>query len=413
MITGKKMTSKLNIKKTSKISFLVFGLSLVVVGLYLITLLFPSFIVLQFFNEEGLIEGEPFNWGVLTGQFFAVNLILLTIGILYYLNRLPSQIKNLFNFILKFEISKKVAIITLFIIILGYIAFTVQDLAVYEGDEWPDYALRVEPFLEQYPDAKADPTTANNHVKNFLLYISLTVLQNVKIIPYLATLALFLMTYLLTVKISGKRFAGLIAMLIVMQSSTFLRYDTVAVYSNFWTLFYVLSLYLIYNKWYVSPAIFILSIFSKPLSVVFLPLTLFFIYRSEFSNRKKVLIALPHIAIIAGIVGIILSGTTLAGNITSFDAFDFWQGITSWAVLLRSDWLILIFLLPLTVALFLAARKGILQADAVLILIIGTLFSSTLMATFTGFNIHPYRYVPFIVFFAIGVGTLLSRKITK
>jgi len=263
MIRGKKMTSKLNTKKTSKISFLVFGLSLVIVGLNLITLIFPSFIVLQIFNEEGIIEGEPFTWGVLTGPFFAVNLILLAIGILYHFNRLPNLIKNSFNFILKFEISKKIAIISFLVIIFGYIAFTVQDLAVYEGDEWPDYALRIEPFLENYPDAKTTANIANNHVKNFLLYTSLTVFQNVKIIPYLATLALFLMTYLLTVKISGKRFAGLIAMLIVMQSPTFLRYDTVAAYSKFCTLFYVISLYLIYNKWYVSPATFILSLFFK------------------------------------------------------------------------------------------------------------------------------------------------------
>jgi len=407
------LTSELNGIKTSKISFIVFGISLVVVGLFLITLIFPSFITLQFLNPDGIIEGEPYTLGVLTGPFFAVNLILLEIGILYYKNKLPGLIKNSIKFILKFEISKKVATISFLVIIFGYIAFTVQDLGVYEGDEWPDYTFRIEPILENFPDDKGIGNKSNFLVKNFLLYTSLTVLQNVKIIPYLATLALLLMTYLLTVKITQKRFAGLIAIMILIQSPTFLRYDTLAVYSNFWTLFYVLSLYLIYNKWYASPVVFILSILSKALSAIFIPLTLFFIYRSEISRRKKILVALSYVVIIGGIMTLVLLGVNLAGYITDFNVDGFWLGLTSWAVLLRLDWVILIFLLPLTVGLFLVSRKGILQADAILFLIIGTLLSGTLLASFTSYNIHPYRYVPFIVFFAIGVGVLLSRKITE
>jgi len=110
---------------------------------------------------------------------------------------------------------------------------------------------------------------------------------------------------------------------------------------------------------------------------------------------------------------LIFSGINFSISITNFDDFGFWLGITSWAVLMRLDLFILILLLPVIVGLFLAARKGILQADAILILIVGTLLSGTILATFTGYNIHPYRYVPFIVFFAIGVGVLLSRKITE
>jgi len=407
------LTSELNPIKTSKISFIIFGISLVVVGLFLITLIFPSFITIQFLNQDGVVEGDPFILGVLTGPFFAVNLILLEIGILYYKNKLPSIIKNSIKFILKFEVSKKIAAISFLVIMFGYIAFTVQDLAVYEGDEWTDYKVRIEPYLEHYPNAKATPNIANAYVKNFLLYTSMTLLQNVKIIPYLATLVLFLMTYLLTVKITEKRFAGLVAMMILMQSPTFLRYDTLAVYSNFWTLFYVLSLYLVYNKWYISPIGFILSILSKTLSVAFFPLSLFFIYRSNLTKRKKILVTLSYIVIIGGIVALALLGTEFTGKTPDFDPPDFWLGLTSWAVLLRMDWLILIFLLPLTVGLFLVARRGNLQAEAILILLIGTLSSGTIMSMFTDFNIQPYRYIPFIVFFAIGVGVLLSRKITE
>ena len=67
--------------------------------------------------------------------------------------------------------------------------------------------------------------------------------------------------------------------------------------------------------------------------------------------------------------------------------------------------------MPLTVGLFLTSRRGIKQADSILFLIAGIVFVMPLLAALTYFNIHPYRYVPLVVFFAIGVGTLLSQKI--
>ena len=165
------------------------------------------------------------------------------------------------------------------------------------------------------------------------------------------------------------------------------------------------------DKWYISPAVFILSVFSKPLSAMFFPMTLFLIYRSEFSTRKKVLIALFYIAIIAGTASILLSVTTFSGTIQNFDALKFWTGFTTWYFQLRLDGLVLLFLLPLTVGLFMISRKGIREADSILFLIGGILLSAPILAAFTGFNIEPYRYIPLIVFFAVGVGMLLSKKI--
>jgi len=66
----------------------------------------------------------------------------------------------------------------------------------------------------------------------------------------------------------------------------------------------------------------------------------------------------------------------------------------------------------LTVGLILVARSGIKEADSILVLMGGTLLAAPLLAGFTGFNVYPYRYIPFIIFFSIGVGILLSRKIT-
>jgi len=60
--------------------------------------------------------------------------------------------------------------------------------------------------------------------------------------------------------------------------------------------------------------------------------------------------------------------------------------------------------------LYLASRKGVLQADAVMILIAGTLLVAPLLTGFTYMTNQPYRFVPLVFFFAIGIGTLLAKR---
>jgi len=46
----------------------------------------------------------------------------------------------------------------------------------------------------------------------------------------------------------------------------------------------------------------------------------------------------------------------------------------------------------------------------VLVLIAGMLFSAPLVTGFTDITNQPYRFIPLVVFFAMGVGMLLSKK---
>ena len=98
-----------------------------------------------------------------------------------------------------------------------------------------------------------------------LLIASLDIFQNVKIIPFLGSIALLVTTYFLTKEITQNRLAGIVSMLILIQSYTFLRYDSFAMYENFWALFYVVSLYVILKKHYLSSISYILSILTLSL----------------------------------------------------------------------------------------------------------------------------------------------------
>jgi len=307
---------------------------------------------------------------------------------------------------------KKLIAFFIILIILGcYVVFNISELST--AEEWPDYHNRVKPILENWTIASS--TDVDQHVTLFLLSTSLNIFHNGKTIPFIASIAMLLVTYLLTAEITKKRFAGILSMVIVLQSGTFLIYDTTATYPNFWVLFYILSLYLCYKQWPTSPIFFILSILSKLNTALFLPMTLFFMYNSDIPKQKKIRIsAMYGVIAILGIM-IIMIGTKISfwgvtSTVSEFQLHDFWKAFNAISYQLRSDVLILILLLPLTIGLGVASRKKIVHANSILFLIMGAILSQPFLAAFTIVSSEPYRFMPLIIFCAIGVGVMFSKR---
>ena len=122
-------------------------------------------------------------------------------------------------------------------------------------------------------------------------------------------------------------------------------------------------------------------LFSKLLSAIFLPLTIFFVLNNTKGKKRMYVLIFYTILIIAGL----------------FAASDLFDPI------------ILIFLLPLTVGLFLKSLKGFHQGNSIQVLISGFLLIPPLLITFTEQTNEPYRLIPLVVFFAIGVSALLGK----
>ena len=75
------------------------------------------------------------------------------------------------------------------------------------------------------------------------------------------------------------------------------------------------------------------------------------------------------------------------------------------------DSLLLLTIFPVVVGLVLLAKNHLKEADSILLLILGTLIAGPILIMFTNFyEILPYRYIPLIVFFAIGIGMFFSKK---
>jgi len=394
------------------ISWIVFFFTISMVVLSLIPIVFPSLIVANFTQVNELeqfgISGSEidlYETGPLSGALFVTLGIVFGLAILHFKNKLPQPISKGFEFIFNFEVSKKVAIISMIVILAVYVTASANELA--EEEQWEDY-INVKQRLESWsPDQMT--RSFEPHVRYFFISSSMILFGNYAVIPFLASIALVIMVYFFTKQITNKRFAGLVAAIILLQSNLFLTFDTSVAYTNFWILFYLLSLYFMYKAWPLSPISYIASIPAKALTVTFLPMSIYFLLRCSISRKKKMIIAGTIIAIV--IIGAVASsGKNLAGSVQqeSFISDEFWIGFASFATQLRFDGLVILFLIPLVVGLLLTSTKNK-HAESMMVMIGGMLLITPFLTGFTDQTNQPYRFVPFVTFFAVGVGILLSK----
>ena len=99
-------------------------------------------------------------------------------------------------------------------------------------------------------------------------------------------------------------------------------------------------------------------------------------------------------------------------DIVRIDVNAFYDAFSGWGNAMQLDPLMILCIVPLTIGLFLKSINGLKQADSILIMIAGTILAGPLISLVTDvYYILPYRFIPFIVFMAIGVGVLFSKKI--
>ena len=403
----------------SKVSWIVLFFSITISSISLISVIFPALIAETVSNngleELGISQHEenPFQTGPLAILLIFTNIIIF--GTYFLRNRFPNKIFKSFKKGIRFNPSTKVTTISIIIILSAYIILTIPELE--KSEEFKDIigiekrlneSIRDDRFtFEDAISGNQNYSLAEPHVKYSILLISEKVFGDFRIIAFFASVSLLLLTYLITNAITNNRFAGLVALLLVVQSNLFLSFDTSAVYSNFWILFYLLSLYLLVKVWFATPILFGISIFCKMLTAIFTPMSIFFILNSEISISQKIIIS-SIIVILLIVGGIIFLGTQESDKLTSFEIDRFWESFASFAFQMRLDIITVLFLLPLIFGLFLSSKK-FKHANSISILITGILLSGPILAGITDQTNQPYRFIPIIVFFAIGVGMLFPK----
>jgi len=399
--------------QSNRIVIPIFIATIIVVFLLYIPIVFPALFSSLVGSYSDTIN-NPFEFGHQASVLIISNIIILGFGFALYRKKLPTQLQSTIERIRSFEISKKTTAVVFFIILGIYIGFSVPELFLDEALQWDDYMV-LEAALELWPDGESDNPYVqeqnDRYVRMFLLDTSLNTFQNIKFLPFIASIAVVFFTYLLTTQICQKRFAGIISMIVLLQSNIFLKYDTIAVYENFWVLFYLISLYVLKKGWFLSPIFYILAVFSKAYVAPFFIMTLFSTYRSKISRKTKLAILLSYVVIITTAVVVIFTGETLYPKVFEIDPPSLILGFAATAFQFRSDLFILVMLLPVSIWLFILAKNKLKEADSILFLIFGTILAGPVLVMMTYFyEVLPYRLIPLIVFVAIGIGLFFSKR---
>jgi len=381
-------------------SKIIFLFSLIVVLISLISVVFPALISVTVSTNQiekigiDIIEQNPYEIGPLAGLLIISNVIIFA-G--YVFRKKIPKISNIFSF----DIPHKISIIIVLVVIVGYGSISFSEVNTDEEfDDWQGVSDRLQTWKSQY--SVVDPS-----LKYFLLDSSVELFGNYKTIPLLFSMALLGVTYLFTTSLTKNRFAGIVSMGIVLQSNLFLTFDTSSTYTNFWILFYLVSLYAVVKVWFTNPVLYVASMFSKTLTALFAPMSIFFILNSEIKKSYKIIL-------IVVIVGILIFGATKYGTAYNTNQTEelswseFWMGFTSFALQMRFDTVTILLLLPLVFGLFLRSKNNK-HANSILILVVGVLLSAPVLAGITDQTNQPYRFVPLVVFFATGIGMLFSR----
>ncbi len=386
--------------------------SLFVIGITLSSIIFPALVISNLGIHENSINS--FEIGHNASFLLLANIGISAFGVLYYKKKLPNSILKPVENILQKNISKKYTVIIIIIVLIPYTIFTAPELFLDESLQAPDYgvfeeAKKIFPFGKTVFNLAAEQN--DRYVRMILLIGSIEIFQNVKIIPFLGSIALLLVTYFFTNEITKNRFAGIISLLFLMQSYTFLRYDSFAIYENFWVVFYVLSLYLIYKKFFTSSISYALSILTKAFTAIFLPMSVVLIFYSELKIKTKVLLLSSYAIMFCFIITVWSFDASIYDSIIRFDLAQILIALTKTSYQIRFDLLLLATLLPLTIGLIIKARNGSSLAAPVLFLITGSIFAGAIVEMLSDhFVILPYRFIPTIVFFAVGIGVLFNYK---
>ena len=402
------------IENSRLVSYTVFICTLAVVLLTVTTIVFPALFSYYFgLYSENL---EPFELGYQAVLLVTINIVIFGFGIAYYKKKIPSFLDSIIEKIRAFELSKNVTIIVLAIILGIYVGLSTPELLIDESTQWGDYEV-LDKALKLWPYGESDDVYVqeqnDRYVRMILLDASHNIFQNIKILPFIASILVVAFTFLITTQFCQKRFAGIISVIVLLQANTFLKFDTIAVYENFWVLFFLISLYTIQRKWFLSPVFYILAFFTKAYVAPFFLMTLFTAYRSEISRRRKVAILSSYIIIIAAAVALIFFGETIYPDVIEINSSKFILGFQAISSQLRFDIFFIVMILPVTVGLVLLSKNNK-HADSILVLIFGSIIASPALVMFTfHYDIQAYRFVPLLVFFAIGIGMFFSKKVSE
>ena len=330
----------------------------------------------------------------------------------------------------KFDLPKKTAIALLFIVIGIWAGLSAFEELDFEHEDCKSFGKRVEfgigictdygkrlYFMTHYAETERFQNPIR--VVTFeLLELSKNVFDDYRIIPFISSGFVLLLTYFITFEITRRNYTGLVAVLFVLHSPIFFKYDLIMTYPTFWVAFFLFSIYLTFKTWQLSPVSFFLGCVSKIMNVMNFPAMILFVYLSGNPQWKKI-VGVYGVIMGLGIGGVVVTkwvypeiwyrfyGIMLTQFEVNLVDFLWWLGM--WSIELFSDKITLFSIFLLIPCLFMLKKAKIQGASAILVMILVFILQPAFISGFTNYTNEDYRFLPLVIFVGIGIAFLLPN----
>lgn len=251
--------------------------------------------------------------------------------------------------------------------------------------------------------------TARAPLKLYFSCVSQTFFNNTRMIPLIFSTALIGTTYILAKKISKNEIISIVSVLLLCISSIFEFYVNFVAFEQSWTVLFLLSFILIYQKPILTGITFTLSLFLKGLPLFFIPFVFYIIRHADSKKKKLAYLSMTASLLFATIYTMIGSQQILQTPSLQFSSSGLSVGITSLYFVFRHDH-IQFGLFAFSIFNFLMLwRQGDKTSKSLLFFIIAYYASVVILPVFTMYMQYDYRMMPMIVIDCIGTALVLKN----
>lgn len=358
---------------------------------------------------------RQFWWAIEFASYFCM--ILLSLRVFDKLIRPSRYFRRCILLLAKikqhFMTNSYMAFVFFIVLIFSYISLQLPDIQSQEYSEWDMFFVK--PYIESCSIFEIPQERAL--LKFYQFCLSNELFGNPKIISFAESIGILFLVYLIANKITKSNYAGLIASMFLISSSIFVNNATALGFSTEWVFFFLLSVYMVYKRPELVGVFYILSLFSKGMGFLYIPVMFYFIYKSDIPNRNKKIAMLS----LAAIIPVSVFYTLFVGNhlfqTNVFIGFNFDDILVKlynpvWNFTQEvNDSLMLNIILPLALLGLWKTRKQNSLNKVFFVFIIYLFTMQIWLPLFSDYPIGNYRMVPMVVFLVIGFVLALYQNI--
>lgn len=256
-------------------------------------------------------------------------------------------------------------------------------------------------------------TQLRSPLRHVLYCISDNLFENIRVLPFLFSIMIFPLVFILAYQLTKNWLATSLSLLILSTDRIMMYLVSTVSGDPTWCVFLFVSIIMVQAGKKFGGVPFIFSMLHKPLTLLYLPPL---IYQTLKVNKynKFIIIELSFILIFSILSLIFIGQQFVEYDGVVFDYNDIHQILVNFVYIFRHDMFFLLVIFPFSVmGLFLMRKTHTVNSKVILFYILWNIILIFSIPLFTIYDVVDYRMLPLIIFSSIGSGWFMSFLFDK